>query len=206
MWTDEGLPLLHFSVSQLLSRYARGVDRRDWALLRSLFHDDSVDEHGSTSGGVDEFIRGFAERSANVPEMMHANTNILILERDPERKEVLVETYCVAWSRVLPGDIVPGSLYDTTVIPTDSAHARLATIANRYLDLISERDGELKFLFRRVIYEWAAVVQVETERPFGPGMSTSARTPEDPSYRTLQEFRAEYLARRSDVYPDSAQP
>jgi SnoaL-like domain len=200
MWTDDALPALHFYISQLLSRYARGVDRRDWNLLRSCFHEDAVDEHGLSSGNVSQFIESFAMRSGKIPEMMHPNSNILILERDHERREVLVETYCVAWSRVLPGEMIPGSFYDTSLIAKESPYARVATIANRYLDLISERDGDLRFQFRRVIFEWVSVSEVEVDRPFGPGLSTSTRTPEDPSFRTLSDFRAEYLTRRAQVH------
>jgi succinate-semialdehyde dehydrogenase/glutarate-semialdehyde dehydrogenase len=45
--------------------------------------------------------------------MTHLNGDVLIRERDPERKEVLVETSTVAWSRTLPEDVQPGSYYDS---------------------------------------------------------------------------------------------
>jgi hypothetical protein len=199
VWTPEGLPALHFRVSQLLARYARGVDRRDWPLLRSLFHEDSLDEHGFTTGGVDEFIEAFATRSADVPEMTHFITNVLILETDPQRREVLVETYCLGCSRVRPEQMLPGSFYDSPLIPADSANGRLAIIANRYLDLIVEDAGELTFLYRRGIFEWVAVAEVEAVPPFAPSMITSTRNSDDPGRRTLEEFRQEYLSRRQDA-------
>ena len=36
--------------------YCRGVDRRDWELVRSCYHRDAVDHHGPYSGGIDGFI------------------------------------------------------------------------------------------------------------------------------------------------------
>jgi hypothetical protein len=197
MWTPDGLPALHFSITQLLYRYARGVDRRDWGLLRTLFHDDSLDDHGYTSGSLEEFIESFSERSSRVPEMTHVNGNVLILETDAERREALVETYCVAWSRVLPGELIPGSLYETPLLDRESPNARVLTVANRYLDLIGERDGQLRFVFRRVIFEWATVAEVQVANPFPEGGWTSSRNADDPSYRTLDDFRAEYLSRRA---------
>jgi hypothetical protein len=193
--------MLYFQVTQLLNRYSRGVDRRDWTLLRSVFHSDSVDEHGLSAGNVDTFIEGFADRSAKVTEMMHLNSNIIIAERNPDRREVLVETSCVAWSRVLPDDMVPGSFYDTPLIAPASGHARVVTVANRYLDLLAEREGELKILFRRVIFEWVTVSEAERELPFGPGLARSSRSSSDPGYRSLDEFREEYLSRRAVVHP-----
>ncbi|MGD1110313.1 MAG: nuclear transport factor 2 family protein, partial [Mycobacterium sp.] len=39
-----------------MQRYARGIDRRDRALLRSAYHDGAVDDHVGFVGAVDDFI------------------------------------------------------------------------------------------------------------------------------------------------------
>ena len=204
MWSDEGLPTLHFHITQLLTRYARAVDRPDFGLLRTLFHPDAVDEHGFTAGDLEEFIDSYSHRSALVQEMMHVNTNTLILDRDHRTREALVETYCVAWNRVLAEDVVPGSLHDSPLIPIDSPHDRVATIANRYLDLIAERDGQLRFLFRRVVFEWVTVAEISPVSPFGPAMRRSSRDSTDPSHQTLASVRRDYLLRRAEVHPGAS--
>ena len=33
-------------LTDLVMRYSRGVDRRDFALIRSTYHDDAIDDHG----------------------------------------------------------------------------------------------------------------------------------------------------------------
>ena len=41
---------------QVMLRYSRGIDRFDRDMLRSCYHDDAVDDHGSFIGRVEDFI------------------------------------------------------------------------------------------------------------------------------------------------------
>jgi hypothetical protein len=43
-------------IRDCMMRYARGMDRRDRALLRSAYHDGAVDDHVGFVGEVDDFI------------------------------------------------------------------------------------------------------------------------------------------------------
>jgi hypothetical protein len=44
----------HVAIEQVLMRYARGVDRGDKELLKSVYHEGGTDDHGSFVGlGVD---------------------------------------------------------------------------------------------------------------------------------------------------------
>ncbi len=66
-------------IAELLSRYARGVDRRDWRLWRSVFTPDAYLDYRS-AGGVDgdvETVGAFLEKSlADFPVTQHFITNI----------------------------------------------------------------------------------------------------------------------------------
>lgn len=76
-------------IHELLARYARGVDDKDWALYRSVF---TVDAHidytsaGAIAGSIDE-VAGFLEQGFTViPWSQHYITNVEIdLDGDSAR-------------------------------------------------------------------------------------------------------------------------
>jgi len=48
-------------IRDLMSRYARGVDRGDWDLVRDTYHTDATDDHGITKVAWTD--------SSNLPEL-----------------------------------------------------------------------------------------------------------------------------------------
>ena len=40
-------------IQECLFRYVRGVDRRNWDLVRSAYHPDAYDDHGNYKGNID---------------------------------------------------------------------------------------------------------------------------------------------------------
>ena len=80
-------------IRDVLSRYCRATDRRDWASLRDCYHDDAYDDHGSLVGPIDEFIRISKPFADRVAATMHFMGNIMIeLDGDVAR----VESYVIA--------------------------------------------------------------------------------------------------------------
>lgn len=66
-------------ITALLTRYARGVDRKDWELYRSVFTEDAHIDYtsaGAIAGGRDEVIEWLATGFATIPWTMHYITNI----------------------------------------------------------------------------------------------------------------------------------
>ncbi len=154
---------------RLVNAYSRACDRRDFALLRSLYHDDALEEHGDMfSGSPDDYVKWIAGALAMWSATAHYVTNALFEMRDDYAEG---EIYKLNYHRTLDGreEIITGS---------------------RSLDRFAKRNGEWRFLGRCVTLDWAG------RRPASAAAyeSVAAASPpgapgaEDLSYRRLTLF------------------
>lgn len=155
-------------IRDVIYRYARGVDRRDFDLVRSCYHPGATDDHGPYKGGVDGFIPWLERQLARWSVTSHTMANVLIeLHGDRAR----VETYAVAYHRTVPRENKP--LQDVTA-------------GVRYVDDMTNIDGSWAISRRVVVSDWVRVDDVPdgsvnpddaylTPRPF----------PHDEVYRPL---------------------
>lgn len=65
-------------IQDCLCRYARGVDRGDWSLVRATYHPDAYDQHGDFAGDIDGLLAWLEQRFAGVDNSMHFLGNCLI--------------------------------------------------------------------------------------------------------------------------------
>lgn len=136
MTTDE--LAAHVQIRQVLYRYCRGVDRGDAALLKSVYHPEAIDIHGSWEGPGEEFAERIV-RSLDEPHgaSQHHLTNVLI-ELDGDR--AAVESYFIAFHP-----------YD----PADGDTEKIAFVGGRYLDRFERRDDDWRIVHRQVVLDWS---------------------------------------------------
>lgn len=76
----------HLQIQQVLARYARAVDTKDWGLYRSLFTADAQLDYSSAPFGLagtrDEIIAWLSTNLAHLPMTMHYITNVEAEIRD----------------------------------------------------------------------------------------------------------------------------
>lgn len=89
------------AVRQVLLRYCRGVDRLDAELVRSCYHPDATDEHGSFAGGVDEYVAWAFRLLRRYGTTMHYLSNVLV---EVAGDVALAESYGVAVHRGPEGE------------------------------------------------------------------------------------------------------
>lgn len=154
-------------ITDVLYRYCRGIDRRDWDLLRSCYHDDAYDDHGSLVGPIDEFIRISKPFADRVAATVHFMGNVLIeVDGDVAR----AESYVVAYH----------------AYEHEDGTSRHDNWAIRYLDRFERRDGTWKIAYRVVAHEIREIHQLPEGRGrhSTPG-SWGAHDETDPLYWIL---------------------
>ena len=120
---------------ELVLRYSRAVDRCDEEMLRSVYHPDAVDEHGTYTGGPDGFVdymnAGSWSEERRKNKAQHVLTNPLFEVR---------------------GNIAFGECYSWVFQNVDGELSikGLARVVDRY----ERRDGEWRIAHRRVIPDW----------------------------------------------------
>ncbi len=163
------------SIQNALLRYCRGVDRRDFELMRSAYHPDAVDDHGGYRGDVPGLLRWVEERHRGVEQSMHFLGNCII---EITGDEAVVETYCVLYQRLATsnGDATAKLGFTT------SGSGNQMTLRCRYVDRFSCRHEEWRIAQRLVVYESVSFENVDAGAPFGPGLTVARRDGGDALY------------------------
>jgi hypothetical protein len=148
-------------IRELVLLYSRGVDRKDAALLRTLYTRDATDTHGdSFDGNAEDYVQ-FLERS--FPHMRYSGHHVCnhLISVDGDHAEG--EVYAIAWHMIPNG--------------RDGWQEDLMCV--RYIDRYRCENGQWRFAKRVVTYDFRIRRPLETPQP------EPCSTP-DPSFSALQ--------------------
>lgn len=153
-------------IRDVLYRYCRGVDRRDYDMIRSCYHPDATDNHGEDFiGDVDGFIAHVTAGLDRFERTMHFLGNVLV-EVDGDRARS--EAYTVAHHR-LPS--------------REGRPLRDFLVGLRYVDDFEQRDGHWRIAHRVCAFEWSRIDPVpERGYRFGPAHVLGRRDGDDIIY------------------------
>ena len=74
-----------------LHRYAKGLDRRDWDLYASAYHEDAIDQHGDFIGPPDKLVEYVSRLMGDWDYSVHfLDLNNLEIEGDEAHSECYV--------------------------------------------------------------------------------------------------------------------
>lgn len=161
------------AIRTLIYAYCNAADRHDDAKMRSLYHEDAIDDHGAMSSGpAMDFIDKLPEIQAPM-EILHHNVTTINLALDGDEAEG--EVYLIALHRVRG----PDGPFDVLV-------------GGRYFDRYSRRDGRWKFAHRAIVADWANIHSpsiVDLDHPFLEGAHVGKPGAGDPSYGFFRMLR-----------------
>ena len=169
------MALERVALQHLVYAYCHAADRRDFALLRSLYTDDAIDDHGAFNGPVDDFVPWFRDGLAVFEATAHNILNTLfIVDGDQAQGEIRAIAYHrLAGSRA---EIIAGG---------------------RYLDRYRKTGGAWRFTYRSFVIDWIeerAASRTPGEA-FGPSVAIGGAGADDPTYHRLDLFAADRASR-----------
>lgn len=124
-------------IADVLYRYCRAVDRGDIALLKSVYHTDAYDNHGSFKGKGHDFAEYLVLTMDRTPHVgQHHITNILIALHGDRAN---VESYFIAYHPDLDAD---------------GGKPVIVRVGGRYLDRFERCEADWKIARRDVVIDW----------------------------------------------------
>jgi hypothetical protein len=143
----------------VLVRYCRGIDRRDPEMVRSTYHPDAYDDHGSYKGDLDGFIE-FVDKEvySRFRTTMH------------KLGQALIE---------IDGDGATGETYAVChhVMAENGKDVADSVMGIRYLDRFERRAGEWRIARRELRWEW---IRTDALGPLDPDWTLGIAGPSDP--------------------------
>jgi len=127
-WLDK------LEVTELVMTLARGIDRCDADLIRSVFWPDATDDHGLFKGSATEFAEWVIPVLKGMERTSHQICNVLV---DVRGERAFSESYFIAYHRLVEG----GAQRDMIA-------------AGRYLDRHERRGSEWRIAHRQTVYDW----------------------------------------------------
>ena len=137
-------------IRDLVHLYSRGVDRKDIALLRTLYTRDGTDHHGDHFKGTAEEYIAFLEQG--LPHMTVSNHCVCNHLIAVDGNEGDGEVYAIAYHLYPDGE--GGTTEDIAIV--------------RYNDRYRKEDGRWKFTSRVVVFDQRSKRSVPSPDPLGP--------------------------------------
>jgi hypothetical protein len=160
------------AIRNLVGQYCRGADRNDLDLLRSLYWEDALDEHGyNKSNTAKEFIDRIPEfESINCVQHNVTSQMISVIGDEAEG-----ESYVIAYHNYMTPD---GPM--------------VMICGGRYLDRYTRRNGEWRIAHRKCTTDWGhefAVPSLDPPPTFTDGaIAVGKKSGDDVSYDFFKFF------------------
>lgn len=152
------------AIAAVLQRWCRAIDRRDAALMQTVFHPDALITNGRDDCGSKEYIERAASRHAGIPKSSHMIGNVNVEFVGPDA------AFCETWCHALEAHPAQGDR---------PALDRLVRM--RYADEFARRDGAWRIARRTAVIDhevWLPAPERDTAAE--AGRLVGLRSADDP--------------------------
>ncbi len=153
-------------IREVVMRYCRGIDRMDRELVRSCYHPDAIEVHGSFRGDIEGYIAWVWKLLGRYTSTMHFIGNVLI---------------------ELAGELARCESYGIAFHSTESGEPKHNLVTGfRYIDRFERRDGAWRIARRVTATEWVRRDLPENHWPLPASDRLGSRDKSDPVYDPLR--------------------
>jgi hypothetical protein len=144
-------------IEHVLKTYCRAIDRCDLELLKTVYHPDGTDDHGSFSGNAIEFAEQIIPSlREGILDGMHTVTHCMI---EVVGDFATSESYYWAYQQCPGGEEAVTAFFGERYAAQQLAQGTIDSkqdyyCGGRYIDLFERRDGNWKILRRKITNEW----------------------------------------------------
>jgi hypothetical protein len=157
----------HFRIRKVLAQYCRGSDRADETLMRSVYAQDSWDDHGIVQADGAEFSRVMCRMVIDTTDTMSHTLGQSLIEIDGD--SAAAETYFIAVA--LEG--------------TAEGKPFCNQLGGRFVDRLVREDGAWKVKHRVVMRDWSVAIPVTTDWESSKTLRPGERSGADVSYEVF---------------------
>jgi SnoaL-like domain len=170
-------------ILDVINTWSRAISRRDWDLLRTCYHVDGMDFHGSVDTGVDGFVEWLTAYHEHISQAIFFNTNSIVEFVDSDH--AFVETNVLGLQRYTTAARDARAQF----LGPDAAEVELnVQFCGRYLDTFERRAGEWRILVRRTVYETVEGSEARGPLPAeGSGLVVARRDADDPLWQARSQ-------------------
>jgi hypothetical protein len=155
------------AIIDLYNTYARGIDRSDVDLLKTVYHPDAIDEHGMFSGlGTDfaDFVVPYIKQNYRMMQHHHSTLSVEV-----------------------DGDAASAECYYLCVQQKPTGELEFS--AGRTADRLERRGGRWGLTYRQVIMDWTWVIEAPEPTSIDGKFVKGQYYPDDISYRVAPTLR-----------------
>jgi len=173
------------AIQDLIYRWCRAIDRLDFEAMRSVFHDDALDNHNQYRGDIPGLVAWIKDRHEKITFSMHMVGNMVVEFASPT--VALSESYLWVMQRY-PAD-AKEALVGVTGGATGMEGQGMDLMAcSRYVDRHEKRNGEWRIAQRSVVTDWKGLQPFDSQAPVPrPEWNIGSHSIQDPLYRMRAE-------------------